>query len=152
MTKGKLAFTNFFVALLSIMFSAFGAGQIGADFSLRQLGLEARARLFEIVDGSKDEDDPLSTEGSKLKKLQDRIQFSSCHFAYPTRPNTTPIYYRQGGRDGFSLEILAKQSMAFIGRSGCGKSTALQLALRFCRIDSGAVMFDGKDISDINLG
>ena len=151
MIKGKLAFTDFFVALLAVMFSAFGAGQTGADFSSRQLGLEAAARLFEIVDGSIDEDDPLSTKGSKPSELGGNIQFQACHFAYPTRPNT-PIYYERDGRNGFTLDIPAKESVAFTGRSGCGKSTALQLVLRFYRVGSGSVKLDGQHISDINLG
>ena len=151
MINGKLAFTDFFVALLAVMFSAFGAGQTGADFSSHRTGLEAAARLFELIDGSVDEDDPLSTVGEKPRKLQGSLKFSSCHFAYPTRSNA-PIYYQKGGRDGFSLQISAKQSVAFTGRSGCGKSTALQLVLRFYHVDSGTVELDGKLISDFNLG
>ncbi|KAL7526452.1 hypothetical protein ACHAXR_001497, partial [Thalassiosira sp. AJA248-18] len=66
MVKGKLMFTDFFVALLSVMFSSFGAGQTGADFGARRNGLEAAARLFEIADGNvDDDDDPLSEYGSK---------------------------------------------------------------------------------------
>jgi len=151
MIQGKVGFTDFFVALLAVMFSAFGAGQTGADFSSRQVGLEAAARLFEIVDGSVDDDDPLSTKGSKPSKLEGNVQFNSCHFAYPTRPNT-PIYYERDGRDGFTLDIPSKQSVAFTGRSGCGKSTALQLVLRFYRVGSGSIKLDGEHISDINLG
>ncbi|KAL3912758.1 MAG: hypothetical protein SGILL_006759, partial [Bacillariaceae sp.] len=48
MGQGKVGFVEFFVALLAVMFSAFGAGQTGADFSARKAGLQAGARLFEI--------------------------------------------------------------------------------------------------------
>ena len=52
--------------LHSVMFSSFGAGQSGADFSARKNGLEAAARLFAISDGVvDDDDDPLSEKGSK---------------------------------------------------------------------------------------
>jgi len=37
------------------------------------------------------------------------------------------------------------------GRSGCGKSTALQLVLRFYRVKSGLVSLDGESISDVNV-
>ena len=157
MIKGRLEFIEFFVALLAVMFSAFGAGQTGADFSSRQTGLEAAARLFAIVDGSSDNndenhnDDPLSTVGSTPSSMHGKVEFKACHFAYPTRPNA-PIYYERDGRDGFTLDIPAQESVAFTGRSGCGKSTALQLLLRFYRVDSGAVLLDGQNISEVNVG
>jgi len=152
MINGKVGFVDFFVALLSVMFSAFGAGQTGADFSARQAGLEAGARLFEVVDEDMDEDDPLSSTGTKPDKLNGKVEFSMCHFAYPTRPNA-PIYYEQkDGRNGFTLDIPSKTSVAFTGRSGCGKSTALQLVMRFYRVSSGSVKLDDDNIYDVNLG
>lgn len=151
MINGKVGFIDFFVALLAVMFSAFGAGQTGADFSSRQAGLEAAARLFEIVDGSDDEDDPLSSNGNKPSSLSGKVEFKACHFAYPTRPNA-PIYYERDGRDGFTLDIPSQKSVAFTGRSGCGKSTALQLLLRFYRVESGSVLLDDQNISDVNIG
>lgn len=43
-------------------------------------------------------------------------------------------------------------SVAFTGKSGCGKSTALQLLLRFYRVDSGAIKIDDVNVQDINIG
>ena len=66
MLNGKLAFTDFFVALLAVMFSSFGAGQSGADFSARKRGVEAAGRLFTISDGEVEDDmDAFSTDGDK---------------------------------------------------------------------------------------
>ena len=144
MIGGKLEFTDFFVALLAIMFSSFGAGQTGADFSSRKKGLEAAARLFEMSDNLDDGDDPLSEQGTK-PLISGKVSFKSIEFAYPTRPDN-PIY------NGFSLEIESKQSVAFTGRSGCGKSTALQLLLRFYRVNTGAVEVDNSSIKEINIG
>ena len=152
MLAGKLSFTDFFVALLAVMFSSFGAGQTGADFSARRRGLEAAVRLFDISDGSTDDsDDPLSDQGHKPESLKGNVCFNNCHFAYPTRKDN-PIYYTTSDRDGFSLDIDSRQSVAFTGRSGCGKSTALQLLLRFYRVDSGSVELDSRNITDLNLG
>jgi ATP-binding cassette subfamily B (MDR/TAP) protein 1 len=147
----KLAFTDFFVALLAVMFSSFGAGQSGADFSARKRGLEAAARLFEVTDGTMiDEDDPLSEQGTN-PEIKGKISFKSIEFAYPSRP-TAKVYYKRGDRDGFSLDIDSQKSVAFTGRSGCGKSTALQLLLRFYRVDSGTVEVDNENVTDINIG
>jgi len=152
MLTGKLKFTDFFVALLSVMFSSFGAGQSGADFSARKNGLEAAARLFEISDGVVvDDDDPLSEKGSKPEEINGRVVFKDCEFAYPTRPSAK-IYYERGDRGGFSLDIDSCQSVAFTGRSGCGKSTALQLLLRFYRVDSGTVEVDNQNVTEMNIG
>ena len=152
MLSGKLQFTDFFVALLSVMFSSFGAGQCGADFSSRKRGLESAARLFEVADGSmEDGNDPSSDAGNKPESLDGNISFTNCHFAYPTRKNNK-IYYSNGDRDGFSLDIGSKQSVAFTGRSGCGKSTALQILLRYYNVDKGTVKLDGQEISELNLG
>ncbi len=152
MISQKLAFTDFFVALLSVMFSSFGAGQSGADFSARKRGLEAAARLFEVADGSMDDgNDPSSEEGDKPNSLEGKVSFTNCHFAYPTRKNNK-IYYANGDRDGFSLDINSRNSVAFTGRSGCGKSTALQIILRYYNVDKGKVTLDGQNISELNIG
>ncbi|KAL7526190.1 hypothetical protein ACHAXR_001368, partial [Thalassiosira sp. AJA248-18] len=88
--------------------------------------------------------------GSK-PEISGKVSFKNCEFAYPTRP-TAKIYYKKGDRDGFTLNIEPRQSVAFTGRSGCGKSTALQLLLRFYRVDSGAVEVDEHNVTDINTG
>lgn len=151
MIGGQLSFTDFFVALLAVMFSSFGAGQSGADFSAQRKGFEAAARLFEISDDAiDDEDNPLSEKGSR-PEINGKVCFKSCEFAYPTRP-ATKIYYKKGDRDGFSLDIDSRQSIAFTGKSGCGKSTALQLLLRFYRVSSGVVEVDGENVSEVNIG
>lgn len=149
MVNGKVGFVEFFVSLLAVMFSALGAGQTGADFSSRRAGLEAGSRLFEVADEEMDEDDPLSINGEKLDKLSGTVDFKACHFAYPVRPSA-PVYYEKDGRDGFTLDIPSKQSVAFTGRSGCGKSTALQLLLRFYRVSSGSIKLDEKNIYNLN--
>lgn len=151
MIDGKLEFTDFFVALLAVMFSSFGAGQSGADFSAGRKGLEAAARLFELSDDITDEgDDPLSERGMN-PEIKGKVTFKNCEFAYPTRP-TAKIYYKKGDRDGFSLDIDSRKSVAFTGRSGCGKSTALQLLLRFYRVSSGVVEVDDQNVTDVNIG
>jgi ATP-binding cassette subfamily B (MDR/TAP) protein 1 len=82
MLNGKLGFTDFFVALLAVMFSSFGAGQTGADFSARKRGVEAAGRLFSISDGDVEDDmDSFSSNGDKPSSLDGNIEFKNCHFA-----------------------------------------------------------------------
>ncbi len=56
-------------------FCSFGACQSGADFSARKRGFEAAARLFELADGTVDDDDDhLSEKGDKQNSRQSRLQ------------------------------------------------------------------------------
>ncbi len=69
-----------------VMFCSFGACQSGGDISARKRGFEAAARLFELADGTvDDDDDPLSEKGDK-PEIAGKVTFKNCVFAYPTRP------------------------------------------------------------------
>lgn len=150
MVDGKVTFQNFFISLLAVMFAAFGVGQTNADFSAKRKGLVAAARMFSILDEPLDKDDPLSKDGKRPSSLDGKISFKACSFSYPTRPDYQ-IFYPTRDRDAFTLDIASKQSVAFTGRSGCGKSTALQLVLRFYSVSSGEVTLDGENLEDVNI-
>ena len=97
------------------MFAAFGVGQVNADFNSKYAGLAAAQRIFNLIDEPLDSDDPFSTAGDKPASLTGSITFHDVSFVYPTRPNNL-IYYPSHGRDGFSLSIASKESVAFVGR------------------------------------
>ena len=62
--------------------------------------------------------------------------------------------YTEGGKnvlDDVSLSIAAGEHVAIVGRSGCGKSTLLRLMLGFETPKSGAVYYDGQDLSGLSL-
>jgi len=150
MGEGKVTFTAFFTALLAVMFSAFSLGQANSDSNAQRNGLAAANRIFAVVDEPLDSTDPFSSAGSLSSSLNGSVGFKACCFAYPTRPNH-PIYYPSADRDGFTLSIDKKESVAFVGKSGCGKSTALQLLLRFYDVNSGEVMLDKNNLEQINI-
>ncbi|MGA2970774.1 MAG: ATP-binding cassette domain-containing protein, partial [Acidimicrobiales bacterium] len=52
--------------------------------------------------------------------------------------------------DGLTLSIEPGEFIAFLGPSGCGKTTALRVLAGFERPDSGRVLVDGKDVSNVN--
>ena len=62
--------------------------------------------------------------------------------------------YEDGGRNvlsDVSFRIAAGEHVAIVGRSGCGKSTLIRLLLGFEKPKSGAVYYDGQDLSDLTL-
>jgi len=68
-----------------------------------------------------------------------RVTFSDVHFSYPSRPD-------QPALDGFDLDVVPGETVALVGPSGAGKTTVLQLLLRFYDPDRGSVAIDGVDL------
>jgi len=52
---------------------------------------------------------------------------------------------------GLNLTINPNESVALVGESGCGKSTFVNLLMRFYDVDAGEVLFDGVNIKEYNL-
>ena len=101
----------------------------------------ATERVREILDehGELDSDSPIEP-----MRLSGKIQFEDVHFKYPTRPDIDVL-------KGINLEVLPGQSVALVGSSGAGKSTIMQLLLRFYNIESGNIALDGRNIHDYDL-
>jgi ATP-binding cassette subfamily B protein len=72
---------------------------------------------------------------------QAEIRFEQVSFRYPSRPD-------QAALEGFSLHIAPGQTVALVGRSGAGKSTAIKLLGRFHDVQSGVVSVAGLDVRD----
>ena len=76
--------------------------------------------------------------------MQGTIEFKDVWFRYPTRK--TEFVLR-----GLSLTIEPNESVALVGESGCGKSTFVNLMMRFYDPDFGQILLDGVDIKEYNL-
>jgi len=148
LVNGEIAFVNFFTAVLSVMFGALGASQVSADFNSRQRGLIAAARIFSTFDGPTDGSEYESSEGSAT--IKGEIKFSSVEFSYPTRPDF-PIFYKSATKDGVNFDLSEKKSIGLVGRSGSGKSTILQIIMRFYEITGGSATVDGTEFSDMDV-
>lgn len=103
----------------------------------------AAARIFSRVDRLPKIDGE-STNGIVLNKLSGNIAFDHVMFTYPSRPETTIL-------KDFNLHIEAGKTVALVGASGSGKSTAIALLQRFYDPDSGSVQIDGVDLKRLNL-
>lgn len=78
-----------------------------------------------------------------LTSLNGHIELNDVYFRYN---EGTPYVI-----DGINLKIRAGEYVAIVGKSGCGKSTLVRLLLGFEKPARGAIYFDGKDISNVDL-
>jgi ATP-binding cassette subfamily B protein len=72
------------------------------------------------------------------------IKFNDVGFSYPSRKETAIL-------KDFNLEISPREKIAIVGSSGSGKSTILQLLLRFYDVDCGLITLDERDIKSMSL-
>ena len=88
--------------------------------------------------------EPESSENkSMVTSLKGNIELSNVYFRY-----TEDMPYVV---DGMSLKIKAGEYIAIVGTTGCGKSTLIRLLLGFEKPEKGAVYYDGKDLSKLDL-
>lgn len=87
---------------------------------------------------------PEMSEGKQiLERISGNIEFNNVKFRYE---DTMPYVI-----DDLSLKIRAGEYIAIVGKTGCGKSTLIRLLLGFEKPEKGAIYFDGKDISNVDL-
>lgn len=106
-----------------------------------QVGLAAADRVFQAMDTQQHILDKPKAPALVIRKPE--IIFDNVCFTYPN--NTTPAL------DHVSFHVIEGQKTALVGPSGGGKSTCLQLLLRFHDVTSGRILIDGHDIRDISV-
>uniref|UniRef100_A0A3Q1EGM2 ATP-binding cassette, sub-family B (MDR/TAP), member 11a n=1 Tax=Acanthochromis polyacanthus TaxID=80966 RepID=A0A3Q1EGM2_9TELE len=84
------------------------------------------------------------SDGEKWESFKGNIEFLNCKFTYPTRPDTQVL-------KGLVVSVKPGQTLAFVGSSGCGKSTSVQLLERFYDPDEGRVLIDGHRSQSVNV-
>uniref|UniRef100_A0A671WRE3 ATP-binding cassette, sub-family B (MDR/TAP), member 11a n=1 Tax=Sparus aurata TaxID=8175 RepID=A0A671WRE3_SPAAU len=84
------------------------------------------------------------TDGEKWDKFRGEIKFINCKFTYPTRPDIQVL-------NDLFVSVKPGQTLAFVGSSGCGKSTSVQLLERFYDPDEGRVLIDGHPSHRVNV-
>jgi len=135
MTAGK--FSLFLVALLA---SLHPIKEIAKVYSEINKGLAAAERVFEVIDepvNLKDKDNAKS-----ITAFTDSIVFSDMSFKYPT----SDIVLRD-----INLTIKKGEAIAFVGPSGGGKSTMMDLLLRFYDSTNGSIRIDNIDMRDYKI-
>jgi ATP-binding cassette, subfamily B, multidrug efflux pump len=112
--------------------------QTAAIANIMQATIASAERVFELLDES--EDVPETRDAAALGVTRGEVTFSDVHFSY--------------GKDrrlieGMSLAIKPGQVVAIVGPTGAGKTTLVNLLMRFYEIDGGSISVDGVDIRNL---
>jgi ATP-binding cassette subfamily B multidrug efflux pump len=100
-----------------------------------QNALASAARVFALID-----EEPITPEDADavdLKQAEGRVELDHVNFSYV--PEKSLI-------EDFNLSVKPGQRIAIVGPTGCGKSTVINLLMRFYDVKSGAVKVDGNDV------
>lgn len=113
--------------------------QIADKFNTLQMGMVAANRVFKILDTS----DFIKNSGIKKNNLiEGKIKFDELSFSYS---ESKPVF------DKLNLSINSGEKVAIVGSTGSGKTTLINLILRFYESNSGSIFIDNKNIKDIDL-
>ena len=121
------------------------AGAVGAlteIWSELQRAAGATERLVELLNTQDAVGDPEKALPAPATR-RGEIAFEDVVFTYPARPNVHAL-------DGVSFTVKPGETVALVGPSGAGKTTIIQLLLRFYDPSSGRVTFDGEDLRDLD--
>jgi len=137
---GSLLAFSAYVTMISVPFRMFGFVLLQA-----QRAAASALRIYEILD-----EKPAIVDRPGARPISDprgRVEFRNVTFRYPGADNPeSPAVL-----DGFNLIVESGETVAIVGRTGCGKSTVARLLPRFYDVDVGAVLIDGTDVRDVSL-
>jgi len=143
LTIGNLITFNMYWNMLNTSIQA-----VNSMLNTLVVAASSAKRVFEVMDLEPDiqMDDtsavPLDRE-VPLGRVPE-ITFENVHFTYQMRPDKKVF-------EGLSFTIPAGSTIAFVGRSGCGKSTTMGLLMRFYDPQQGRILLAGRPLADWNL-
>ena len=112
--------------------------EISSVITELQSALASAERVFEVLD---EEDEPLDKENAiNLKECNGNIEIKNVSFSY--NPEVKLI-------ENFNLSVKKGEKIAIVGPTGCGKTTLINLLMRFYNINSGEIFISGYNINDI---
>ncbi|MBC2837009.1 ABC transporter transmembrane domain-containing protein [Paragemmobacter straminiformis] len=127
-----------------VIYAVMVAGAVGALSEIWgevQRAAGATERLVEMLGAEDSVNDPASPRALP-RPVRGEIVFDDVTFRYPARPEVSALR-------GVSLVVRPGETVALVGPSGAGKTTILQLLMRFYDPQSGVVRFDGIDLREM---
>ncbi|OQS02521.1 ATP-binding Cassette (ABC) Superfamily [Thraustotheca clavata] len=143
LVRNQVTFEEMITVLDAIIFGSIGVGIAMEGISDVGKAKKSVQRIFSIIDRVP-AIDSMGTGGIALEHVDGELDLQHLQFTYPSRPNSK-IY------TDYSLKIASGQTVALVGSSGCGKSTAISLIDRFYDPTFGNILLDGTNLKDINI-
>lgn len=113
--------------------------QIASMANLLQSGVASAERVFALLDAEEQAPEPATPERPEV--IRGRVEFQDVSFRYlPDKPLIEHL----------SLTVEPGQTVAIVGPTGAGKTTLVNLLMRFYELDSGRITLDGVDIAKMN--
>jgi len=118
--------------------------QIASQMNMLQSGLASAERVFEFLDAPEEAAERASAEGAaypaQLPQVAGRVTLEKVSFRYdPDKPLI----------EDFTLDVAPGQTIAIAGPTGAGKTTVVNLLMRFYEIDAGRISIDGTDYREL---
>lgn len=112
--------------------------QLGGMAAVIQSGTASAERVFELLDA--DEQEPDASDAPAPVDGEGVIEFENVSFSYnPEHPLITDLSFR----------VEPGQTVAIVGPTGAGKTTLVNLIMRFYELDGGRILLDGQDIAEL---
>lgn len=102
-----------------------------------QSAFASAKRIFEVIEQEEEKDDGKG----KLENVQGKVEFKDVEFGYTENKMIL---------DGINFVAEPGTKIAIVGPTGCGKTTLINLLMRFYDLNSGKILIDQKDITDVN--
>jgi ATP-binding cassette subfamily B protein len=113
--------------------------QVASMANLLQSGVASAERVFALLDAEEQEPDPVTL--ARPAEVRGRVEFQNVSFRY--NPETPLI-------DDLSLVVEPGQTVAIVGPTGAGKTTLVNLLMRFYEVTGGRITLDGVDVSTMS--
>ncbi|WP_294908995.1 ABC transporter ATP-binding protein [uncultured Ruminococcus sp.] len=104
-----------------------------------QTGIAAAGRVFEVLEAENEVPD--SPESPNINECKGNVKIENVSFSYTKEK---PLI------KNFSLDVKSGSKVAIVGPTGCGKTTFINLLMRFYETDSGKISIDGVDIKSLS--
>ncbi|CAJ0573778.1 unnamed protein product, partial [Mesorhabditis spiculigera] len=127
----------------AVMMGSMALGQAGPQFAVLGAAKGAAASIYEVLDRVPLIDSQ-NTTGRSEPPVSGQIEFRNVSFSYPSRPEVQVL-------KNISFSVSPGQTIALVGSSGCGKSSIVNMLLRYYDPERGQILIDGAPIDELNI-
>ena len=139
--RGSISFGVIVAFMTYVRLFTSPLSQIGQAMTSLQTTAASSERVFEFLDEKEMDDEESITKVLDKSKVKGNIEFKNVVFSYDKN--------KEAIIKNFNVEVKSGQKVAIVGPTGAGKTTMVNLLMKFYEIDSGDIIIDGISINDL---